>query len=86
MRKMAIAGIIIGLVLLSVIAVVYAHGQENKGDEHDEWGYMDEMHEEMIENIDDPELREEIEEMHEECEEMHGNNMYGGHMMGWGMM
>lgn len=70
MRKLILVGILVGLLLLSLIVGVYAHGQEtNEEDEHDEWEYMEEMHEEC-----------------EEHHGYNKNNMNGGYMMGIGMM
>lgn len=84
MRKLTIIGMILSLLLLSVIAGVYAHGQQ----EDTELDYMDEIHEEMLENIDDPELREIMDEMHEGCEQFHEENskIAVRSFMGMGMM
>ena len=82
MKKIEYVGIITGLLVLSVIAGVYAHGQENNENidmDDDSWDRdsmhkqmmsntdnHEEMHERMMSSIDDFEVREAMEERHEQ--------------------
>lgn len=81
MKKIHIGGMIAGLLLLAIIAGTYAHSQQSE----EKVDYMDTMHEEMMEDLEDPELRIAVESMHEGCEQFHRgkkNIAVRGHMMG----
>jgi hypothetical protein len=77
MKNLYLFLIIISLIAISAITYVYAHSststREQQDDAYpthysmDEIEEMDEMHHEMMQLIDDPELREAMNQMHESC-------------------
>ena len=67
MRSIYLFGIIASLLIFSAITFVYAHGTDSQSlISSDDYEGMDEMHEEMMQLIDDPELVEAMNEMHED--------------------
>lgn len=92
MKKIEYVGIITGLLVLSVIAGVYAHGQENNENidmDDDSWD-MDSMHKQMMGNtVDHEEMHEQMMNSIDDHEEIYGGCMQHqerdtgfGHMMG----
>lgn len=85
MKNIYISGIIAALILLTTGTFVYAHGStQNTLATNNEFEDMDEMHEEMIQYIDDPELVNEMNEMHAACSQDYKDEKYNaveGNMM-----
>ncbi|MBR9704582.1 hypothetical protein GOV12_04165 [Candidatus Pacearchaeota archaeon] len=71
MKTITIFSIIIAFILFTAATFVYAHQESNSANNPDidysEIDEMDEMHNEMIQYIDDPKLLNEMNKMHEAC-------------------
>lgn len=77
MKNAYLIAIVGSILILSGVAFVYAHNTDPvktvNGNNYYSEEYMDQMHDAMVQTIDDPELVSEMNEMHEKCME----NIYG---------
>lgn len=78
-KKMLVLGVLSALIVSMTGAFALTTVTQNESED-----YMDKMHEQMTQNIKDPQLKKQLDDMHEGCEKGMHENKGSMHQVGNG--